>query len=252
MWAPDQRLRVSPSKVDAVTRCPLRWALETAGGTGAEALTQSLGTLIHAVAEDLPQGAHHELRARLDERWHELGLRPGAVETLTRRRAEAMVDRLAAHIAGSGEVVGVEAEFRVEVGRAVLSGKVDRLVRSGDGVRVEDLKTGSPISAAEAHQNAQLGSYQVALAEGAFGDAPSAGAALVYVGGATKGPSERRQEPLAAASDPRWAHDLVLGAAEVMAQAEFTARSNPACGFCPVRRSCPVQPEGRHVTGGHA
>ncbi|GHG45270.1 DNA helicase [Flavimobilis marinus] len=248
LWGPDQQLRVSPSKVDAVTRCPLRWALEAAGGSGAEALTQSLGTLIHAVAEDLPAGTRQELQARLAERWPELGLRPGAVELLTRRRAEAMIDRLATHVAASGDVVGVEAEFRVDVGRAVLTGKVDRLVRVGDAVRVEDLKTGAAISNDEARRNAQLGSYQVALAEGAFGDVPSAGAALVYVGGTTKGPTQRHQAPLETADEPRWAHDLVTGAADLMAQASFTARTNPACDFCPVRRSCPVQPEGRHVT----
>lgn len=248
LWGPDQRLRVSPSKVDAVTRCPLRWALEAAGGSGAEALTQSLGTLIHAVAEDLPAGTRQELHARLAQRWGELGLRPGTVDMLTRRRAEAMIDRLAAHVAAAGEVVGVETEFRAEVGRAVLTGTVDRLVRVGDAVRIEDLKTGGAISKDEARRNAQLGAYQVALAEGAFGDVPSAGAALVYVGGTTKGPVERHQEPLATADDPRWAHDLVVGAADLMAQAAFTARTNPACDFCPVRRSCPVQPEGRHVT----
>lgn len=143
-WDDDAPVPVSPSKVESVSTCALRWALETAGGRSADALSQSLGSLIHSIAEEAPTAPFHELAATLDRRWPELGLAPGWPERVTRTRARAMVERLARHFQKSGEVLAVEARFTTQVGRAVLSGSVDRLVRQEDGtVLIEDLKTGT-------------------------------------------------------------------------------------------------------------
>ncbi|MGP7960398.1 ATP-dependent helicase [Sanguibacter sp. A247] len=256
-WGPHDRVRVSPSKVEQVHRCALRWALEASGGRPADAVQQSLGTLVHAIAEGAPAGSFSELAAELERRWPELGLRPGWPETVAHTKARAMIDRLAQHFAASGEVLATEARFAAEVGRADLVGSVDRIVAQPDGsIMIEDLKTGAAASAEDARVNAQLGAYQVALAAGAFadvvgvGDAPTAGGAtLVHVGGSSKGPSLRAQPPLHEADDPGWARDLVEGAATTMAAATFTAARNSMCDFCPVRRSCPVQDEGRTMGG---
>lgn len=256
-WGPDDRVRVSPSKVEQVHRCALRWALEASGGRAADAVQQSLGTLVHAIAETYPSGSFSELVGELERRWPELGLRPGWPETVARTRARTMIDRLAQHMAASGEVLATEARFAAEIGRADLVGSVDRLVRQPDGsVVVEDLKTGAAGNAKDAEVNPQLGAYQVALEAGAFADvlgvggAPvSGGARLVHVGGTSKGPSLREQPPLADAEDPGWARELVEGAATAMAAATFTATRNSMCDFCPVRRSCPLQEEGRTMGG---
>ncbi|QIK84117.1 UrvD/REP family ATP-dependent DNA helicase [Sanguibacter sp. HDW7] len=256
-WGPDDRVRVSPSKVEQVHRCALRWALEASGGRPADAVQQSLGTLVHAVAEAYPSGTFSELVGELERRWPELGLRPGWPETTAHARARTMVDRLAQHVASSGEVLATEARFATEVGRADLVGSVDRLVRQADGsLAVEDLKTGAAGTAKDAEVNPQLGAYQVALEAGAFGDVPGVGdepvgggARLVHVGGTAKGPSLREQPPLAQAEDPGWARALVEGAATTMAAATFTATRNSMCDFCPVRRSCPLQEEGRTMGG---
>jgi len=251
-WEADAPVPVSPSKVESVSTCALRWALETAGGRSADALSQSLGSLIHSIAEEAPTAPFHELAATLDRRWPELGLAPGWPERVTRARARAMVERLARHFQDSGEVLAVEARFTTQVGRAVLSGSVDRLVRQKDGtVLVEDLKTGTAPSKDKAASHPQLGAYQVALTEGAFHEVPgleegaqSAGAQLVHVNQG-KDATLRTQPALDAADDPRWAHELVEDAAETMASACFEARINPLCSFCPVRRSCPLQTVGR-------
>ena len=251
-WEADAPVPVSPSKVESVSTCALRWALETAGGRSADALSQSLGSLIHSIAEEAPTAPFHELATTLDRRWPELGLAPGWPERVTRTRARAMIERLARHFQDSGEVLAVEARFTTQIGRAVLSGSVDRLVRQEDGtVLVEDLKTGAAPSKDKALNHPQLGAYQVALTEGAFHEVPgleegaqSAGAQLVHVNQG-KDATLRTQPALHAADDPRWAHDLVEDAAETMASACFEARINPLCGFCPVRRSCPLQTVGR-------
>ncbi len=77
LWAPDERVPVSPSKVETAQRCALRWALESAGGTASASGGQNLGTLLHAIAQEHPQGTEAELSAALDRRWGELGPRHG-------------------------------------------------------------------------------------------------------------------------------------------------------------------------------
>ncbi|WP_286218303.1 RecB family exonuclease [Paraoerskovia sediminicola] len=247
-------VRVSPSKLEAVDRCALRWVLEAGGATAPDAQSQSLGTLVHSIAQTFPAGTHHELAAELDRRWPELGLRPGWPATSLRRRADAMIGRLAEYLKDSGEAVAVEAPFQVRLGGALLAGVVDRLERTDDGLRVADLKTGkSAPSRAETETNPQLGAYQLALTEGAFDlpdvpdETPSAGARLVFVG-MGRSAALRSQAPLQVRDDgSSWVHDMVDEVASTMSGATFGARQNDLCSVCPVRRSCPVQVEGRQV-----
>jgi RecB family exonuclease len=178
-----------------------------------------------------------------------------------RKRAEArdMVARFTAYRAGAAkegwERVGVELDFAVSVGRAQLSGRVDRIERDRAGrLRVVDLKTGSSKpSAADITVHGQLGAYQVAVEEGGFGELGrrSAGAALVQIGKGS-GLSGRRaavqsQLPLAEADEPEWAHRLVTATAEGMGAASFTAVQGSWCSMCPSKGSCPVQPEGESL-----
>lgn len=249
---PAETVEVSPSRVESVTECALRWALESAGGVAPDATSQSLGTLIHAIAQEYPRGTRADLLAALDRRWPELHVADGWPSLQLRRRAEAMIDRLADYLSRT-EPALVEAPFSVDVGRAVLRGIVDRVEVAGDDVvRVADLKTGrTAATAKEAANNPQLGSYQLAVTEGAL-DLPAgtgtAGAALVYLARGSAGATIRHQKALAPEPDgSSWARDLVESAAEAMAGAEFTARRHTLCAMCPVRRSCPVQPEGRGV-----
>ncbi|MBI9114189.1 ATP-dependent helicase [Sanguibacter suaedae] len=253
LWAPGASVPVSPSKVEQVHRCALRWALESAGGTTPAALAQSVGTLVHDIARTMPRGRHSELAAELDRRWPELGMPDGWPATQARRRADDMVRRLADYVAEvEGDVV-VEEEFELEVGRAVLRGAVDRIEQVDDGVRITDLKTGKGIpTAADAETNAQLGAYQLAVESGAFPSLPegtrSVGAQLVFLAEGARGATRRTQPAL---GDPgsSWARSLVEEAAETMAAARFAAVENSLCGVCTVRRACPLQPEGRHVVG---
>ncbi|WP_426592900.1 ATP-dependent helicase [Cellulomonas sp. McL0617] len=253
LWAPDERVPVSPSKVETAQRCALRWALESAGGTGSSSSTQNLGTLLHAIAQEHPQGTEAELAAALDQRWGELGLGTGWPAMATRRRADAMVHRLAGYLRSAGEPLLTEGAFSLETDRATLRGSVDRIERTDDGaVRVVDLKTGaSPPTAAKAAENPQLGAYQLAVDAGAFADLPagatSGGAQLVYLGTGVSA-AIREQPPLGPeAEGPSWARVLVDQVADKMAASTFEATANDLCDRCPVRRSCPVRGEGGQV-----
>ncbi|MGW6229226.1 RecB family exonuclease, partial [Cellulosimicrobium cellulans] len=249
----EEIVTVSPSKVETVSTCPLRWSLEAAGGTAPDATHQSLGTLVHSIAETHPSGSLAELRAELDRRWAELALPEGWPTRQLRRRAERMIEKLAAYVAQAGEPLLVEPTFDVTVGRARLRGTIDRVEDAGEGkVRVVDLKTGRRTATkAEGAEHPQLGAYQLAVEAGALdvpGGTRSAGAQLVYVGSTHVGPAVVPQPALDPAPDgSSWARDLVEEAAGTMSAATFTARQNGLCEMCPVRRACPVQPEGRRV-----
>ncbi|KQY25540.1 DNA helicase [Cellulomonas sp. Root485] len=258
LWDAGTRVPVSPSKVETAQRCALRWALEAAGGTSTASGGQNLGTLLHAIAQEHPQGTEAELSAALDRRWAELGLGTGWPALATRRKADTMVHRLAVYLRTAGEPLLVEGAFAVDTDRASLRGSVDRIELLDDGsgtgpvVRVVDLKTGaSPPSVSKAAENPQLGAYQLAVDAGAFDGLPdgttSGGAQLVFLGtGATA--VTRSQEPLGPEVDgPSWARTMVDQVADKMAASTFQATANDLCDRCPVRRSCPVRGEGGQV-----
>ena len=239
-------VRVSPSKVEGVERCSLRWALESTGGVGADSAKQQLGTLIHELAQEHPRGSQEELLAALDARWHEIGGVDTLPDKALRTRAEAMVHRLAEYLAANPpDSVALEQRFEVEIGDAVLAGSADRVETRGDATRVVDLKTGDPAYAGDPATHAQLSMYQLAAAHQAFPGVDRAdGAALVFVGGSTKGHAVREQRAI----DIEEQRARLAAVVDTMRSGEFLAVENDMCGGCPVRRACPVQPEGRQVS----
>ncbi len=243
----EETVTVSPSKVETVSTCPLRWSLEAAGGTAPDATHQSLGTLVHSIAESHPSGSLAELRAELDRRWAELALPDGWPARQLRRRAERMVEKLAAYVAQAGEPLLVEPSFDVTVGRARLRGTIDRVEAAGTARSASS--TSRPVGAPRRRRRARSTPARGLPARGRGGCARRAGghaqrgAQLVYVGSTHVGPAVVAQPALEPEPDgSSWARDLVDEAAGTMSAATFTARQNGLCEMCPVRRACPVQP----------
>lgn len=245
-------MSLSPSRLGTFEDCSLRWLLTFAGGDGPRIGAASVGTLVHEIAADLGDADVDMLRAQVRARWGRLGLPEGWLSDRQREQAQDMLTRLAVYVSeasGQGwEPVGRELELDVQVGSARIRGRVDRLERGADGLRVVDLKTGSSKpTAGELGQNPQLGAYQVAVEVGAFEPHGhvSAGAALLQVGKAANKATTLQQQPaLAAAADPQWAREMLDRAAEGMSASRFSATLSPSCRTCPVRTSCPLQPEG--------
>ena len=247
---------VSPSRIESFNECSLRWFLSACGGDGPSVGAANIGTLIHDIAAELGDVDEATLRAEVEVRWSRLGLPAGWLSRRQRSEAQAMVARLARYFdesaAGGWERVGAELDMEVELGRALLKGRVDRLERDGGGaLRVVDLKTGSTKpSRGDLPRNAQLGAYQAAVELGAFaehGDV-SAGAALLQVGKAAGVRTTlQEQAPLSGDDDPGWARTLVVDTAEGMSGSHFAATIGQACTFCAVRSSCPAQPAGRVI-----
>lgn len=255
----DQPVRVSPSKVERFNQCGLAWFLSAVGGSGPSSGAASIGTLVHDIVAEHPDAEVDFLVAEVERRWGRLGMPSGWLTDRKRAEAHDMIARYAAYrteaTKAGWERAGVEVDFSVSLGRARLSGRVDRIERDPHGrLRIIDLKTGaSKPSSADISVHGQLGAYQVAVEAGGFEELgrQSAGAALVQIGKGS-GLTGRRaavqsQPPLADTDAPDWAHELIASTAEGMGGARFTAVKGSWCSVCPTRNSCPVQPEGESL-----
>lgn len=198
-------ITLSPSRLETIHSSPLDWLVSAARAEAQTDLSRSLGTLIHAIAEEYPTGTLEELQTALDERISSLGV-PARKEDETDEeyrervpwesyalyeRAKRMILRLSyyyrQHMGDAGwQNLGVEGSFAVrvpvpfdpagEVGEldALLTGRVDRLEGTApaeDGTRryaIVDLKTGkSKPTGSEMETHPQLAAYQVAVEAGA-------------------------------------------------------------------------------------
>src|SRR5690349_21689135 len=167
-----ERVLLSPSHLETFTRCGLRWLLESAVGAGHPDVLRHLGTVIHAAAQLIAEGAtEHQVATRIDDIWHHLDF--GSVWYGTRQRelAEKMVRKfLDWHTANPRELLATEQALKVQVGRVEITGRVDRLERDGqDRGVIVDLKTGaSAPHDDDLDRYPQLGVYQLAVLLGAF------------------------------------------------------------------------------------
>lgn len=197
-------IALSPSRLETIHNSPLDWLVSAARAEAQTDLSRSLGTLVHAIAEEYPTGTLEELQTALEERISSLGVparREDESEEEYRERvpweayalyerAKRMILRLSyyyrTHMDAQGwKNLGVEGSFSVrvpvpfdpqgEVGEldALLTGRVDRLEEAPekDGTRrfvIVDLKTGKskPDGTAVA-THPQLAAYQIAVEAGA-------------------------------------------------------------------------------------
>jgi superfamily I DNA/RNA helicase len=278
---PGGTVYVSPSKVESVQKSPLDWFVQAAGGEAATDFARSLGTLVHAIAQDMPDASGGQYVAELVRRWPTLGMKDNWEGKIDFQRAETMVRKLAQYVlvmrSEGRSLLGVEQDFEVrlpdlpplqadggEPRTAILRGQVDRLEIDNEGrLVVVDLKTGKrQPGKTELSRHPQLGAYQAAVLAGGFADAsgldagrPAAeapgGAVLAQLGTSTKSPGIQQQEPL----DPQdnWALDMVNEAAVLMSGNSFEARHDPAKGShgghgCRLPEVCPLCVRGKQVT----
>jgi superfamily I DNA/RNA helicase/RecB family exonuclease len=253
---PGRPITVTPSTVESVLRCGLRWVLERNGGSNPPSAKQGIGNLVHAAALLVEEAVDPDaVRGYVSGRFGQIELPALWLGQRERVRAEKMVDKFLTWLAANPrEQVAVELAFQQPIdpeGTVVLKGRVDRLERDAQGrLVVIDLKTGGTApTVEEAAEHAQLAAYQVAVEAGAFPHGSVAGGAeIVAVGTSSASASVRTQPPLSESDDPAWAPDLVRRAAAAMAASAFQAVVNDSCAYCPVRTACPVSGKGRQVT----
>lgn len=261
LWSGESHtVTLSPSTLQMLTDCPLRWLLERHGGGDGRDVRSAVGSLVHALIAD-PGRTESQMVNELekvwaklpfDSRWYadnELGRHRAMLETFTQWRAQTrgQLTEVGTEIGVDGVVVdGAEGEPGVRV-----RGRVDRLERDSEGrLVVVDVKTGkSPVTKDDAQNHAQLAMYQLAIAEGLLGEGDSPGGGrLVYLGKTcASGPTERTQEALTPQKHAEW-RDTVRRAAAATQGPAFVARINDGCSHCPVRAMCPAQA----ATGGRS
>jgi superfamily I DNA/RNA helicase/RecB family exonuclease len=266
----DAVVPVSPSDVEKIIRCPLRWVLERHGGSDAGALAAVTGALVHALVQAEAAGAATgELDAALRSAWARLDAGAPWFSRRELTRVRGMLGAFDSWVRSSRaeglRLVAVEQPVQLDLVDEVaarrgvpglrLRGRVDRLeVDAAGRPVVVDVKTGrTAVSARAAAEHPQLALYQLAAALGAFGTlvergAPPGGARLVYV--ADQRADGQAKEPVQPPLDPEgvahWQQVLQTCASDTSG-AVFVARVGPDCDRCPVRTACPAHGAGRGV-----
>ena len=228
----------------------MKWFLQNNGGSDGDSTAQVLGSAIHAFAAKMvqePGTTREQLIQSLQSSWKLIDPESGWVSASHLESAVIMLEKFAEyHKETKREVKGAELRFDVKLGRARIIGTVDRLEVEADGsLFIIDFKTGNTaISKEEAKKNLQLASYQLGVAEGGFADGTkSSGAELVYLGTNSAGASIRPQHSIDLEATKATIETIGAG----MGAATFFATVNKRCKGCPVRKSCPVQSDGRAV-----
>ena len=246
----DKEVVVSPSGAESFVECGVKWFLQNNGGTDGDSTAQVLGSAIHAFAAKMvqePGTTKEDLIANLESSWKLIDPDSGWVSASHLESAVTMLEKFVEyHKESTRTVVDAEIRFDVKLGRARIKGSVDRLEVEADGsLFIIDFKTGgTAISIKDAKENLQLASYQVGIAQGGFTQGTtSAGAELVYLGTTSAGATLRPQHVI----DVEATKEKLNEIAEGMGAAHFFATVNKRCKGCPVRKSCPVQSDGRTV-----
>ena len=250
LWSgPDHTVTLSPSTLQTLSDCPLRWLAERHGGGSSRALSSTLGSVVHALVAESGR-SEAAMIAELERVWAALPFDSPwfAANELDRHRA--MLSAFAAwHSATRGELteVGTEVDIAGEVAPGVaVRGRIDRLERDAqDRLVVVDVKTGkSPVTKDDAQNHAQLGLYQLAVSAGLIGDDSGddepGGGRLVYIGKPTAGGATEREQTALGPDDAAQWRESVQAAAAATAGPRFAARANDGCAHCPIRPSCPA------------
>jgi superfamily I DNA/RNA helicase/RecB family exonuclease len=256
----DTPILLSGSSLQRLEECPLRWFLEKrAAAESAASTAMGFGNVVHALAHEIGQGQTQPvldaLMTRLDTVWHQLAFEAPWQSQQQREQAREALVRLLFWLASDRgrTLVGTEEEFSVALavdGRDVLiRGKMDRVEVDGAGqVHVVDLKTGkTPVSREELKEHPQLGTYQLAVRHGAFGDRVPGGAELLQLRQPSgDGPKVQAQGPIG--DEPGWVEELLETAVRRIVTETFPPDVDEnRCKRCTFARACPSQAEGRQV-----
>jgi superfamily I DNA/RNA helicase/RecB family exonuclease len=193
LYLDDELVPISPSRLERFEDSPLDWFIETVSG-GSSSTPMALGTILHWAMETATDPTIDAVWASVESRWDELLFESPWVAESQRRAARLLAAAIAEYLADfqreGKQLVGAERRFEFDIGRARVSGSIDRVERSPDGsIVIVDLKTGRPIvTQSLIDDNAQLGVYQLAYAQGVLdefldelGPHHSGGAKLLYV-----------------------------------------------------------------------
>ena len=248
MWfsmPPEEKLiaQLSASAIDIYERCPLRFKLERDWRMPREIpAALHYGTAMHrallAYYDAIRLKRHISNEAVIDvfrtlladaaiqDRYqHDLYLRQG-IEQLT-----AFLE--CARRSPSPQVLETEASFTIEIGDAIIRGRIDRMDRlDDDSVAIVDYKTGKPRSQKDADESLQLSIY--ALAAQAKWNASVGRVAFHNLEDNSRIDTVRNQ------FDLEEARAKVEAVTQAIGEGKFPPKPGFQCGSCPYRNLCPA------------
>ena len=253
---------LSPSKIESILECPLRAFLSAHSGSSVPTQALEDGNLIHAIAEQYPQGSNAELMAQLEAGLAKLNI--DAETEIGKRRIEMLRQHVACLAAvfdqDRFEEVLVEETVRLELPHAVLSGRVDRLEFSEDGVTIADIKTGDggKYTGNRAKGDVQLAVYEYMLGfpNGQYPAMdPETEQVTVYPVLGARWIATQRDSGKQPASTSIWdnpdrvakVEELIARAADLYRGPNYFATPGSHCRNCEFKSACPAQEEGEQV-----
>lgn len=243
----DATVTLTPSRFEEAQSCILKWFLGASGGSPGAGDAQSLGTLVHSIAEHHPQGSRADM---LDELHQQVDLLGYDLTTWSGREslahAEEVVEALADYIESVPPSVQVEVEQRldVQVDQVAIYGYIDRLERTDEGVSIIDFKTGKhgTKTPKEVPDHPQLALYQVGMLE--QGEKVR-GAELKFLGNGDV--RTQFQKPLEGETLDMWKKRIHDVAQKMKGPTYAATPSETACRYCTFQRVCPAREEGRRT-----
>jgi superfamily I DNA/RNA helicase/RecB family exonuclease len=210
IFADDEQVPVSPSRLEAFEESPVDWFIDSVSGTQSST-AMGLGTIVHWAMETATDSTVDAVWTAIEGRWNELTFESPWFAEQQKRAARMLAAGVAEYLADFARdgktLVGAESRFSIDLDRATVNGSIDRVERSADGsVVIVDLKTGTPIvTQPKVDAHPQLGTYQLAYVHGVLdefleelGEHRAGGAKLLFVKKGTRGKLYREgtQAPL--------------------------------------------------------
>lgn len=242
-------LRLSPSQADAYDTCPRRYALERRLRLGnAASPWAQFGSLVHAALEraEAPvvgTGSQHasleQALEAIERVWADADFGTAALNAAWKAEAVGCITKLYENWPHpDGEPIALEQTVERVIGDVPWMGRLDRLERTPDGLRVVDYKTSkTPTPVKEAESSIQLAFYAAAV-EGA---GQVAAAEMWFPRAGTKQVTTRELD-LEARADVEASMEAITRS--VLSE-DWHAKPGRHCERCDFRRSCPAWPEGR-------
>ena len=238
-------VRLSPSQGDAYATCPRRYALERRLRLGSRDTPYlQLGSLLHetlelAEGETIGTGRGHADPERaleiVEQVWMKAEFGTPVLNNAWLRVAEKAIVKLYERWPSSGIPVQLEMEVAAELDGIPWSGKVDRVERVAEGLRVVDYKTGTaPLTVDDAAVSIQLGFYVIAVGE--MLSEPVLAAEFWYPRAATQSVATRDFD-IDRVDEVR---DSMAEIGRGIVGEKWEPRINSRCEKCPFRLSCPA------------
>lgn len=269
LYGEREKVSISPSHIESMNDCPMRWMLSRYVGSGGESDAQRLGTLVHTIAEeaekrgiDTPDDflalAHQEgfidnpiagffekqeytrqkeLLMCLFDYMRKVKEEPHTLKVANKKTDFDAVDHVE---------VEKEVSYRID-DYAQIYGKIDRLESTNGTVRIVDIKTGKKApSARDAEENLQIATYQYIVDSDTNDDV--CGARLVYPGDQYSGGLPKVLQQGRLDEDGKKAVDsYIADAISITRSTNFCAKENPHCRHCDFSASCPAMGNSRRA-----